>query len=225
MIMIKSRLALCLLLVVLPAFEIVGQNAKEIALVIKVTGGAQIKSGADAWQPLVNGRRLNSGDIVKTEEGAFVAIAFTDDRSILKIRSKSQFQLEGERGELGIKKRLLMTIGQVWAKINPKGAGYRMVTPSGVAAVRGTEFYTIVDADAKMTVIGVTGAVSVFNKVDSVLVTPGKTGTVERGKAPLLTDTVDFVPWADDDETADSIDIEFQDANGVKKKLRLKYQK
>ncbi|MBN1560004.1 FecR domain-containing protein [candidate division KSB1 bacterium] len=201
-----------------------GQSAQEIAVVIKVKGIAQVKSADGEWQPLVNGRRLNSGDMIKTEEGALVAITFTDDKSMLKIRSKSQIQLAGERDDVGIKKRLLMTIGQVWAKINPKGAGFRMVTPSGVAAVRGTEFYTIVDSDGKMSVIGMTGAVAVYNKADSVLVTPGKTATIERGHAPRLTDTADFEPWAEDDDTADSLEIEFKDAKGGKKRLRLKYQ-
>ena len=213
-----------LLFFVALSFKGAGQSAKEIAVAIKVKGAAQVKSENGNWQVLKNGRRLNSGDYIRTEEGALVAIVFTDDKSMLKIRSRTQIQLQGEREEKGIKKRLLMTIGQIWSKINPKGAGYQMVTPSGVAAVRGTEFYTLVDFAGKTTLIGITGVVALYNNVDTVDVTAGKTGIIEKGKAPVLIDTSNFEPWADTDETADSLEIEFEDANGVKKKLKLKYQ-
>lgn len=200
------------------------QTAKEIALVIKVQGVAQVKSGDGVWQTLQNGRRLHSGDHIKTEKDALVAIMYTDDKSMVKIRSQSFIQLNGERDEQGIKKSLLMTLGQIWSKINPKGAGYRLITPSGVAAVRGTEFYGSVDLTGKTTIIGISGIVSLYNKIDSVLVTAGKTGTIEKDTAPILADTIGFTPWADSDETADTLEIEFEDANGVRKKLKLKYQ-
>lgn len=219
---IFAIVSMAFLLTAIPAFS---QDAKEIAVVIKVQGMAQVKSGGGEWQALKSGRRLNSGDFIKTEEGALVAVVFTDDKSMVKIRSKTHVQLDGEREEdMSIKKRILMTIGQVWSKINPKGSGYRMVTPSGVAAVRGTEFYTNVDFAGNTTIIGISGSVSLYNKVDSVLVTAGKTGYVEKDKAPTLMDTVGFEPWADTDDTADSLEIEFKDSDGVKKKLKLKFQ-
>ncbi|MBN1482962.1 hypothetical protein EH223_13590 [candidate division KSB1 bacterium] len=205
-------------------YQGMAQAAKEIALVIKVQGVAQVKSGDGDWQTLKNGRRLHSGDFIKTEKDALVAFVFTDDKSMVKIRSQSQIQLNGERDQKGIKKTLLMTLGQIWSKINPKGAGYKMVTPSGVAAVRGTEFYGDVDVSGKTTIIGISGLVVLYNKVDSVLVTAGKTATIEKDKAPILADTRGFTPWAETDDTADTLDIEFEDANGVRKKLRLKYQ-
>jgi len=198
-------------------------QVKEIAVVIKVVGQVQVKSGTADWQALQNGRRLHSGDFVKTGEGALVALVFTDDKSMIKIRSNSQIQIDGERTEQGIAKKIIMTLGQMWSKISPKGAGYQMVTPSGVAAVRGTEFYGIVELN-KMTIIGIDGIVAVSNAIDSVLVTAGKTGTSERDLAPVLTDTQSFEQWANTDDTADTVEIEFEDANGARKKLKIKFQ-
>ena len=191
---------------------------KEIAVVIKVIGSASIKSGEQNWAPLKNGRRLNSDDVVKTGNDALVAIVFTDDKSMLKIRSNSHFQLKGERTEKGIAKKLLIMIGQVWSKITPKGAGYEMVTPSGVAAVRGTEFYSIVEA-LKTTIVGITDSVEIRTSVGSAMVTANKTGTFEKGKMPVVADTKGFESWADSDDVSQSLDIEFEDENGVKKKM------
>lgn len=196
---------------------------KEIAVVIKVNGTAAIKSGEKKWEALKNGRRLHSDDLVKTGKDALVAIVFTDDKSMLKIRANSQFQLKGERTEKGVAKKLLMMMGQVWSKITPKGAGYEMVTPSGVAAVRGTEFYSIVDA-LKTTIIGVSGTVELRTSVGSTMVTANKTGTMEKGKMPVVIDTKGFEPWADADDVSQSLDIEFENENGVKKKLKIRYQ-
>lgn len=196
---------------------------KEIAVVIKVKGSALIKSGESSWVTLKNGRRLDSDDLIKTGKDALVAIVFTDDKSMLKIRSNSQFQLKGERTEKGVAKKLLLMMGQVWSKITPKGAGYKMVTPSGVAAVRGTEFYSLV-TPLKTTIIGVSGSVELFSKLGSVMVTANKTGVLEKGKAPVLADTKGFEAWAETDDVSQSLDVEFEDENGVKKKLKIRYQ-
>ncbi len=219
---IKNSMAILLLSIFLCG-SVIAQQAKEIALVIKVQGEVFVKSEKSDWQKVANGRRLHSGDFIKTGENALVAIVFTDDKSMIKIRSNTQIQLDGERDEQNIKKTVKMTLGQVWSKINPKGRGYRMVTPSGVAAVRGTEFYSIVDAAGSTTIIGIEGMVSLFNQVDSVLVTAGTTGSVEKGKAPTLQDTIGFQPWAESDDTADTLEIEFEDADGNIKQLKLKY--
>jgi hypothetical protein len=205
-------------------FSIVwAQNAKEIALVIKVTGAAEVKSSDGRWTPIVQGQRLNSGDFIKTGEASLVAIVFTDDKSMIKIRSLSQIQLQGDRKKEGIAKRLLITIGQVWLKIKPKGAGFRMVTPSGVAAVRGTEFYAYVDA-AQTIIIGIEGQVELFNREGSVMVTPGKTGTIAPKVPPTMTDTLGLNDWAKTDDTNQSLEIEFQGDDGNKKQVKIRYR-
>lgn len=199
---------------------------QEIAVVLKVVGMAEIKTQNADWAPLAKGHRLGSGDYIRTGEGALVSIVFTDDKSMLKIRSSSELQIEGDREPDGISKRILMTLGEVWAKINPNSSkkDLKMVTPSGVAAVRGTEFYTIVQGQERTTIVTIEGTVELFNKAGSVMVSAGKTGTAEREQAPTVSDTEEFEPWAQTDDTSQSLDIEFQDANGDKKQLELKYQ-
>ena len=144
-------------------------------------------------------------------------------RSHHKGSTNSQFQLKGERTEKGIAKKLLLMMGQVWSKITPNGAGYEMITPSGVAAVRGTEFYSIVEA-LKTTIIGISGSVEIRNAMGSALVGANKTGVMEKGKAPVVSNTKGFEGWAETDDVSQSLDIEFENDDGVKKKMKIRYQ-
>ncbi|RPI01311.1 MAG: hypothetical protein EHM72_06805 [Calditrichaeota bacterium] len=200
------------------------QDNREIALVIKVVGSVEIKSVEDKWRPVKVGQRLNSGDFLRTGEEALVAIVFTDDKSMIKIRSSSQFQLEGERRKEGITKRLLITVGQVWIKIFPRGSGFRMVTPSGVAAVRGTEFYAYVADLGRTTIFGIEGEVELYNYQGKVSVTEGKMGEIKRDEAPTISDAVTVNRWAEDDDTSQSLEIEFMDDQGKLKTFKLRYE-
>lgn len=219
-------LSLHLVLFVLVAITLLfSAGDKDVAVVIKVKGEAQIKSENGKWENLKLGRRLISGDVVKTGTTSLVAIVFTDDKSMLKIRSSSEFKVEGERDEKGIKKKLSMGVGQLWAKINPKGSGFRMVTPSGVAAVRGTEFYAIVDSEGRTTLIGIEGIVELINELGRILVSEGQTGFLEKDIKPSSEQTKTFDDWAESDETGGNwIEIEFENDDGTKKKLRINYQ-
>ncbi len=220
-----NRLKWSLLFVFLLSWVITSQD-KEIAVVLKVVGTAEVKTNESDWSPLIKGRRLASGDYIRTGEGALVSIVFTDDKSMLKIRSSSELQIEGEREPDGITKRILLTLGEVWSKINPKSQkqDFKMVTPSGVAAVRGTEFYTIVQGTERTTIVTIEGIVELFNKAGSVMVSAGKSGTAEREQAPTVTDTKEFETWAQNDDTSQSLDIEFENADGTTKHLKLQYQ-
>lgn len=200
------------------------QDNREIALVIKAVGIVEIKSAEGKWHPVQIGQRLHSGDFLRTGEEALVAIVFTDDKSMIKIRSSSQFQLEGERRKEGITKRLLITVGQVWIKIFPRGGGFRMVTPSGVAAVRGTEFYAYVTEQGRTTIFGIDGEVELYNYQGKVSVTSGKMGEIKRDEAPTVSDAVTVNRWAEDDDVSQSLEIEFIDDQGKMKTLKLRYE-
>jgi hypothetical protein len=199
-------------------------TTRDLALVLKVTGDAKVKAGYRNWSQLAKGQRLNSGDKIKTGDDALVALIFTDDKSMLKIRSDAEVSLGGERTSKGITKRLAMDVGQMWAKVNPKGAGFRLETPSGVAAVKGTEFYGVVDSFGNTTIIGIDGLVELLNEFGSVLVGKGQTGQITKGEKPDVGGSGQFDDWSDMDQKEGLIEIEFENADGMKKQLEIEYR-
>ena len=199
--------------------------AKDIALTLKVRGEAEIKSQTRDWLSLAKGTKLQSGDEVQTGNDGLVVLVFSDDKSMMKIRSDSQISIRGEREKQGIRKRIFMGLGQLWAKINPQSVGFRLETPSGVAAVKGTEFYGLIDAEGNMAIIGIEGIIELFNELGSVLVNAGQTGKLSKDKAPELFDTVDLDDWASTDDGEQILQVEFENSDGLKKNLKIRLDK
>jgi hypothetical protein len=204
---------------------------KDIALVLKTTGQVHINSGNSAWQNAARGSRLNAGAQVRTGDQSLAAIVFTDDKSLLKVRSNSKIVINGKReaaasGGQRIIKTIAMEFGELWAKVTKGNAPFRVETPSGVAAVKGTIFYSLFDANGKFHIICLDGLVELINQLGSVLVKAGQTGISTPNAPPEAhPSTPDEMPnWANDSEGNGEIEIEFQDQNGQKKKLKIRYQ-
>lgn len=196
---------------------------KDVALVLKVSGEAEVKKGNNSWQPLRRGTRLDGGNQIRTSDQSLVAVVFTDDKSLIKIRSNSEVTIHGAREKTGIAKKIDMGVGQLWAKVTPGGRDFRIETPTGVAAVKGTEFYVNL-IDGLMEVIGVEGLVQLFNDQGSVNVGAGQRGVLQRGQAPAVEPAREVPDWGELSEDEKEIVIEFEDDEGNKKYLKLKFQ-
>ncbi len=198
---------------------------RDVALVLKSKGDAKVRKAiTKKWEQAKRGKRLDSGDLVRTGEDGLVALVFTDDKSMLKVRANSDVTIRAKREKKSVSKRIFMEVGQLWAKVTKGQTDFRVETPSGVAAVKGTEFYGMVDRDGTFTVIGIQGLVELFNRYGSVMVGPGKTGRVRRGEAPKTQPTGQFDDWAKEDKTGKTLEIEFEDASGQKKVLKIRYE-
>jgi hypothetical protein len=204
---------------------------KDIALVLKTTGQVQVNGNDGAWQNAARGTRLNAGTQVRTGDQSLAAIVFTDDKSLLKVRSNSKVVINGKReaaasGGQRIIKTIAMEFGELWAKVTKGNAPFRVETPSGVAAVKGTIFYSILRDDGRLYIICFDGIVELINRFGSVLVQAGQTGTSALNEAPEThPSTPEEIPnWANDSEGSGEIEIEFQDHNGQKKKLKIRYE-
>jgi len=203
--------------------QAVAAPSPEIAFVLKVTGNAKFKTEKANWTDLVKGTRLHSGDQIRTGANTLISIVFIDDKTMLKIRSDSDVRLQGEKNEKGLSKKLMMDVGQMWARVTPGGAGFRLETPSGVAAVKGTEFYGITDAAGVTMILGIEGFVEFFNDLGTVLVGKGQTGQAAKGDKPSLSPTQPFDDWAKT-ETIEELDMEFKNPEGVNKHLKIRYK-
>jgi ferric-dicitrate binding protein FerR (iron transport regulator) len=216
--------------VILPAPR--PQQEKDVALVLKTVGQVEVNSFTNgAWQNATRGTRLHAGTQVRTGEEALAAIVFTDDKSLLKVRSNSKVVINGKRepsasGSRRITKTIAMEFGEMWAKVTKGASPFRVETPSGVAAVKGTIFYGLLDANGNFFVICLDGIVDLINQFGNVLVNAGETGISSPDRAPESrpTDPDEVPTWGNDNGNGGEIEIEFQDDNGQKKKLKIRYE-
>jgi hypothetical protein len=227
----KGDRSLALWLVALSALASAGARPvraavdRDVALVLRAEGEARVQRVVSKqWEDVVRGKRLDSGDLVRTGAKALVAVVFTDDKSLLKIRSNSEVVIRGSRQQASVAKRILLNLGEIWARVAQGQADFRVETPSGVAAVKGTEFYATMDAEGTFTVIAVSGLLELSNQFGSAFLRAGETGQMRKGEPPSVTPTTGYEDWAREQPGEEEIEIEFEDSSGGKKILRIRLQ-
>ena len=205
--------------------SVLAQSAKDIAVVLKATGEVRVNRTTQSAEKAGRGTRLHSGNVLRTGEESSAAMVFTDDKSILKVRANSKVNIAGEREAGSILKTLKLEFGQLWAKVTRSSTPFRVETPSGVAAVKGTVFYLMSDPKGGTIVFCLEGAVELANKLGKALVSAGQMGTMDDKNPPTSRPSnPNEVPnWGDEQGEGGSFEIEFQDAEGQKKKLKLEY--
>ncbi len=202
---------------------------RDVALIFKVKGQVKVVKQIKKLQKARRGLRLDAGDRIETDENGFTALIFTDDKSMMKIRANSDVVIRGKRIKKSFAKRIYMEVGEAWVHVSPQFASdFRIETPTGVAAVKGTEFYTIVDQMGNMTILATKGIVELMNQFGSVLVHAGEAGHI-RGKAQpeVRRAKPDEIPnWGKTRGTEEGkvLELEFEDQNGAKKHLKIRYK-
>lgn len=220
---ILTVFTLILILQIVPARAL----PKAVAFVRKVNGDAEyLKVNHDRWEALKTGTRLNSGDRIRTGEGSLVAIVFTDDKSMMKIRSYSDVTIKTKSSPTQTSKRIVAQFGELWFKIKSGGNQFALETPTGIAAVKGTEFYAVVDKDGNTRIIGIEGIVELITQAGRALLNAGNTGTFSEGSQPEVaeSDPDDIPAWAGESGDEKVLEMEFQDQNGTRKKLNIKFK-
>lgn len=217
-----------------------------LALAIPAAAAAQNQSVALVQKLLLDGRmvvqrqttpiqaalgqQLLNGDEVITSQNTRAAIRFTDDGSIVRLNPNSQLSVRTEGARGSATKTLQLDFGELWAKVAPQnGRTFQVQTPSGVAAVKGTEFVVRVDQNGVTTVLTFEGAVDFFNGAGTVSVESGKQSqAADQNTLAVLADITDqdkkaletlTAAAADDDVIR--VEIPVQNADGVQKTLIL----
>jgi len=205
-----------ILIVLIFGFCILGNasDTNDVAFLFKTTGKIQIqKANSQSWTNAKRGYRLSSGDKIQTGDKSLAALLFTDDKSLMKVRSRSNLTVKGERKQKTIAKRVFMQVGQVFINVKRQNSVFRLETPTGVAAVKGTQFYGNFE-DGVFTVSVIAGLVELINEYGSVLVNAGKTGISEENSEPTSRDTqdgdYDATLGEGEDGQADALEIEFE---------------
>lgn len=202
------------------------KQGKDIALLLKVRGEVSINRGANgSWEAAKKGMRLHSGNVIRTGDNSLAAIVFTDDKSLIKVRENSELTIRGKREARSVRKSIFMRLGELWARVTG-GSNFQVETPSGVAAVKGTEFYVTMDATGNMVVFCLEGLIELMNRLGRVNLNPGDRGEVLRDQLPTKRRSrPDEVPqWGGADEDLNELQIEFEDEDGNKKILKIRFK-
>lgn len=205
--------------------DLSAQSGKDIAFLLKSVGNVQV-SGAQRgdWRSARKGERLNSGYVLRTGDNSLASVVFTDDKSMMKIRENSNVTIRGERKQGGILKRLQLGFGQLWAKVTRQRGEMLVETPSGIAAVKGTEFYVLLDEAGNTIVFCMDGLMQLLNRFGSVSVAAGEQGFSDGSNPPTSGPASNAPQWGQADEGGSDLELEFQDSDGNIKRLRIRVE-
>ena len=154
-----------ILLVAMLSLPLMAQSY--FATILKSVGTVLIKpSGENDFNVIAEtGMGLHVGDAVMTSEDGYVAVIFTSDKSLLKIRKNSEVTIREDLSTKTIK----ISDGRLLAEVTPGTKGtFRIETPTSVASVKGTSFWTMVSKQFGDRFYGVEGNVNVLNLITGI---------------------------------------------------------
>ena len=202
----------------------------KIAVVTKVKGLVEIMpTGKTEFYDLKAGTILSSGDKIRTGKSGFTAIIFIDDKSTLKLKGNSEAVITGQRTAASISKKINMDIGTVRATIKKQNTDFVIQTPTSVASVKGTDFWSLTDPVTGDQIICVEGTVGLVNSEtgEDVDVTEGMSCiSIPDGTLELSETDPSSIPDdpSDEQEGPSQIRIYLEGPNGEQKVMVIEYQ-
>ena len=226
--MIKRIFTLSVMIAAILAFFYYAFAASPIAVVIKSKGAITLKrADGKNGAKIKRGVRLYSGDKIVTGKKGFAAIKFTDDGSLVRIRSNSTCTIKAKKEKNSIAKNIYVEVGTIFSKITRQKSRFRVSTPTSVASVKGTAFWTKQELKGATYYFGEEGVIEISNKKGSALVKAGETGIVTSSNSkPIVRKTKPGEkPEHDGEGSVDDFELEFKNSNGESKVLKFKVKK
>jgi len=198
-----------------------------VAVVAKVTPPVLLQRvDTDALQPLKQDDRLYPGDRIVSEENGHASIIFADNAVELKLLPNSELTFQGQRTSGGILKRLYLQIGRVLTRV--VGGEMEVITPTCVASVKGTQWWTTVDRAMITQVIVLEGEVTVENRSSGTVnvVSSGNTATSAPTGGQTVTPTLQQeVPKEPPGSGQGSMQIDYENGSGQTKTLNIEFDR
>ena len=215
-------------LLIISALSCLAYAGEKIAIVTKIIGKAEYIRGQNSSKSLNRGLIIESGDVISTFKGGFVALIFIDDKSALKIKEKTKITVNGKKVSRKISKKINLTNGTVRAQVE-KNKDFIIQTSVSVASVKGTDFWVISDKKIGDSVIGLQGTVSLSNRIsgEKIDISAGITGisstngSLQSFKSDPKNTPIDLDQSDKEDK---KLEIIFKDSAGKKKKLIIDYK-
>ena len=204
-------------------------GGEKIAVATKVIGSVEFVRGKDFAKSLNKGHIVESGDMISTGKGGFVALLFIDDKSALKIKENSEAIISGNKNNRAISKRIGLKGGTIRAQIGKQqNRDFSVETSVSVASVKGTDFWVVSDKNDGDSIIGIEGVIQLTNKISGNIidVPSGITGlSTKDGKLQSYSTDPKTIPQdpSGNEGSNQKLRIEFKDASGKKKILVIEY--
>jgi len=198
-----------------------------IAVIVKSKGTVTIQyQKTGKRQKVRRGTRLYTGAILIAKEKSYAAMVFVDDKSLVRIRPNSILTVNGKREKNTIAKNISLEVGTMFARITKQRTSFRVTTPTSVASVKGTSFWTKQIFKAGTYYYGEEGGpTEVTNKAGSALFRALETCYVaSENSKPIVKKTKpgEKPTFDDEDFSIDEFEINFQNDDGDTKTLRFK---
>ena len=207
---------------------IVPEGNALIAVTTKAKGDIIFRSwDSNDFNDLKPAEVLNDGDHIQTGNDGFGALVYLDDKSTIKVKENTDFDVIGSRETEGISKRIKINSGTVKARIQEGSTGGVVIeTPTSVATVKGTEFWLVASFDGDK-VIGLEGMVELTNVVSGEVVIVGvnETGTsLPTGEVEVTATVSEDIPTEEEEQEINEFEIEFEGPDGNQKTMKIRYR-
>ena len=200
--------------------------AENVAITYKVKGTVDyVKSGTKSPAPLTAATHLSDGDKIITGKDGYCFLIFVEDKTQLKVRENTTLTISADRTDKGLDKQVNLDIGKIWTQVTKEGSNFRIATPTSVASVKGTMWWTYVDANGHTTVVGLAGIVTLLSRLSgqSSGVGSGQTGNSDNNGVNVG-QTTGSILNPDGSGSTNRIEIPFIDENGNTHTLVIEYE-
>jgi hypothetical protein len=195
-----------------------------VAIMIRARGQVQLKNRSAS---LKRGTRLTNGDKIVTGKKGSVALKFLDDASLVRIRPNSTCTINTEKSARTVAKNIFVEVGTIFSRVTKQKSAFRVSTPTSVASVKGTKFWTKQELKGATWYFGEEGVFEISNDAGSALVKEDETGYVSsRSSKPIVRKTKKGEkPIFDDEDIHDEFELEFENDQSQSKILKFKVKK
>ena len=206
-------------------------SASAIGMVTKTMGNVDYKEAASgSIKKLMMGNILYNNDQIITKEDGFAVILYIDDKSQVKIQSNTELTIRGAVSAGEIAKQINVTNGTVKANVTKQqSSDFQLVSPTSVAAVKGTDFWGVIDENTGDKFCGLSGKVEVTNSATGQMVELLANTTavsLKDGSLSVAATQEGDVPSDEDPDADDNgekeIRIPFQNEAGEQKEIIIK---
>ncbi len=172
-------------------------GADKIAFTTKVSGQVTLTTPEGQTNPLKRGTAINTDEKIVTGSDGSVVIMFIDDKSILRIQKNTTLTIGGESTGSGagraLSKQIDMQFGKLRAQVAEQRKGeFQIITPTSVASVKGTDFWTTSDPVMGDIFLGVSGLIEVENLISGGTISVGG-GQVGSSRPDGTTEVTTYV--------------------------------
>lgn len=198
-----------------------------VALALRVKQPTLVqRSQSQQTVPLQPNDRLYPGDRIICGKGGQASIIFGDTAVEIKLIADTELIFQGRRTNSGITKRIFLQVGRVLTQVFRKEM--EVVTPTCVASVKGTRWWTKVDPLQQTQVLVLEGEVQVENPISGLveMVSAGNTATCDQSGTLKVGRTISSdIPDEPSDSQQGSLDIRFEDGSGQSKTLHIEFDR